>query len=129
MSRLDWIRNEDGWRAGPYEIELAAPGLWVCSSRRGPERFRIESTSGSLSALKTRVEKLHQRRKATRRAYINLIAAILSMLIVALGANWSHGGAAAIVVFLFGVAALVFTMRAIDAVVLRSWESLRLTYQ
>ena len=130
MSRLEWFRNEDGWRAGRYEIDLAAPGLWVCSRRyrSRPHALKIEMTSGSLSALKARVETLETRRVATRRFGSYLLATLVSLLIVALGAG-SASGAAPYVVFGFGCASLVFLIRAIDTVVQRSWESLRLTYQ
>lgn len=130
MSRLEWIQNEDGWRAGRYEIDLAAPGLWVCSRRyrTQPHARKIEMTSGSLSVLKARVERLDTRRAATRRFVSYILATLVSWSIVALGADWGHE-AAPLVVFGFGFASVVFVIRAIDTVVQRSWESLRLTYQ
>lgn len=130
MSRLDWMRHGDGWRAGRYEIELAAPGLWVCSRRHRsrPERTTIEMTSGSLSALKARVEKMDSRRRGTRRSLTYFFAAMVAMLIVGLLAESSHG-AAPIGVFVMSCLGIVFLIRAVDAVVQRSWEALNLHYQ
>ena len=130
MTRLDWIRSEGGWRAGRYHIELAAPGLWVCT--RGhpsrPDRSTIEMTSGSLSALKARVERLEGRRRHNRRFAIYILAAVLAMLGVGVGASW-NADAASVVVLVFSLAGIVCFIRAIDAIVQRSWESLSLTYQ
>ena len=130
MTRLDWIRSEDGWRAGRYQIELAAPGLWVCS-RTHPYRgdhATIEMTSGSLSALKARVEKLEGRRRNNRRFLVYLLATLVAMLGVGLGASW-NADAASLVVLGFSLAAIVCFIRAIDAIVQRSWEALGVTYQ
>jgi hypothetical protein len=130
MTRLDWIPHQDGWRAGRYQIELAAPGLWVCSRRQvsRPDRPTIEMTSGSLSALKARVDKLESRRRNNRRFALYLLATVLAAVGVALGANWS-AGAGSLVVLGFSLAGIVCFIRAIDAIVKRSWEALNLTYQ
>jgi hypothetical protein len=130
MTRLDWIRTEDGWRAGRYQIELAAPGLWVCSRRHPsrPDRSTIEMTSGSLSTLKARVEKLEGRRRHNRRFALYLLASLFAMLGVGLGASW-NADAASLVVLVFSLAGVVCFIRAIDAIVQRSWEALSLTYQ
>ena len=130
MIRLDWTRSESGWRAGRYHIELAAPGLWVCSRTQPyrPDRSTIEMTSGSLSALKAGVEKLESRRRDNRRCGMYMIATLLAVFGVALGAN-STADAASLLVVGFSLAGVLFLIRAIDAVIQRSWEALNLTYQ
>lgn len=130
VTRLDWIQNESGWRAGRYQIELAAPGLWVCSRRHAyhPGHSTIEMTSGSLSALKVRVEKVEERRRNNRRFVFYLLATLLAMLGVGLAANWG-ADAASLVVLAFSLAGIVCFIRAIDAIVKRSWQALNLNYQ
>lgn len=130
MYRLDWIRSESGWRAGRYHIELAAPGLWVCSrtSSRHADHSTIEMTSGSLSALKARVEKLEGRRRDNRRCVVYMLATLVAMLGVGLGASWD-AAASSLVVLGFSLAGIVCFIRAIDAIVQRSWQALNLTYQ
>ena len=84
VSRLTWIERDHGWRAGPYEIELAAPQLWVCTRRGRNGRVTVESTAGSLSALKTRIERLEKRRNGFRNSLMYLAAFVSSMAVVVL---------------------------------------------
>lgn len=53
---------------------------------------------------------------------------VVSALVVALASSWSHDAAPALV-FVFSTLGVFFGLRAIDGVVMRSWESLRLNYQ
>lgn len=130
MSRLTWTKRSQGWHAGPYQIELAAPGLWVCSrkGRRPTDTPTIEMTSGSLRALKRRVGRMEARRRGARRTMRHTAGLAVSALIVALASFSSHE-AAPFVIFVFSVSAMFFAIKAIDGVVSRSWESLRLNYQ
>lgn len=130
MSRLNWTQRGDGWHAGRYHIELAAPGLWVCSRRpsRPGDLPTIEMTSGSLQALKTRIERLEGRRRLSRRSAGYGIAFALSVLGTWLSMNWGHAVAPAGIV-IFSLLGAVFALRAIDGVIERSWEALNLNYQ
>jgi len=129
MSRLNWMKRRNGWYAGEYQIELAAPGLWVCSRRRGGEDVpTILMTSGSLRALKARVERAEIRRQYAVRSWRYVAALVLSSGIVAVASTSSHD-VAPILVFVFSVIGLFCALRALDGVIKRSWESLNLNYQ
>lgn len=130
MSWLNWTKRRHGWHAGPYQIELAAPGLWVCS-RKGSDHGGLPTivmTSGSLRALKARVERTEVNRRLTRRSWQYVVALVLSLTVVAF-ASFSSGYMAPALVFVFSVLAAFFALRAIDGVVKRSWEALNLNYQ
>jgi hypothetical protein len=130
MRRLEWSQRQHGWHAGRYEIELAAPGLWVCTRYRvtGADRPKIEMTAGSLSALKTNVERIETRRRTTRRAILHLSVFLISLIVIATASGSDHGFATAIV-FSFAGVSVFSALRALDAVVGRAWESLSFIYQ
>ena len=130
MSRLAWTERSHSWHAGPYQIELAAPGLWVCSreGRRPTDPPTIEMTSGSLRALKTRVERHEIRRRHVLSTRRYTAASLVSLLVVAFASTWPHAVAPAVVV-VFSVAGLMFAIKAVDSLVSRSWEAIRLNYQ
>jgi hypothetical protein len=128
VSRLTWTERNHGWRAGPYEIELAAPHLWVCTRRARGERVVVEATSGSLSALKTRIDGLEFRRSSVRRSVGYLAAFLLSMTIVGFAAAASLP-VGPMLVFLFSTVGLWAAIKSLDCVVRRSWEALNLNYQ
>jgi hypothetical protein len=128
VNRLTWIDRGHGWRAGPYEIELAAPELWVCTRRVGHERVKVESTSGSLKALKGTIEMRHIRRQNLRQAIGYVIAFLCSIVFLgfALVSQWAI---APLLVVVFASVGLFAALKAVDCVIRRSWESLRLHYQ
>lgn len=128
MSRLTWVERDHGWRAGPYEIELAAPQLWVCTRRGRNGRVTVESTSGSLSALKKRIERLDKRRDSFRIALLYLAAFISSMAVVVFAVE-AEVSVAPMLVVGFSILGLWAASKAVDCVIRRSWESLNLDYQ
>ncbi|MFP3880835.1 MAG: hypothetical protein ACLFWH_00800 [Actinomycetota bacterium] len=128
MSRLTWVERDYGWRAGPYEIELAAPQLWVCTRRLRNGQVRVELTSGSLSALRASVEVRHRRRAQTRRSLAYLVLFVASLLIAAV-ATLSGWSAAPLLVLVFSGIGLFSALKTLDCVVSRSWDCLRLHYQ
>jgi hypothetical protein len=130
MSRWNWTKWSHGWHAGSYQIELAAPGLWVCSRKgRDPDELpTIVMTSGSLRALKARVERAEVKRRLARRSWRYLAALVLSVTVVAF-ASFSSNAVAPALTLAFSVLSVFFALRAIDAVIKRSWESLSLNYQ
>jgi hypothetical protein len=128
VSRLTWIERGHGWRAGPYEIELAAPQLWVCTRRRRNGQVTVESTSGSLSALKTRIERLEKRRNGLRTSFAYFAAFLLSMAIVVLAVE-AEVSVAPLLVVGFSIVGLWSALKAVDCVIRRSWESINLNYQ
>jgi len=128
VSRLTWIERDHGWRAGPYEIELAAPQLWVCTRRGRNGRVTVESTAGSLSALKTRIERLEKRRNGFRNSLIYLATFVSSMAVVVLAVEAEVSEAPMLVVG-FSILGLWAALKAVDCVIRRSWESLNLNYQ
>lgn len=128
MSRLTWVERDHGWRAGPYEIELAAPQLWVCTRHLRSGRAKVEMTSGSLSALQASIGERHRRRTQTRRSFVYLALFVASLLIAGV-ATLSGWTVAPLMVLVFSAVGLFAALKTLDCVVSRSWESLRLHYQ
>jgi len=128
VSRLTWSERGDGWRAGPYEIELAAPHLWVCTRRRRKGAAVIELTGGSLSSVKERVERLDRRRHDRHRLSIYLLLFTVSLTLVAIASGWASPPGP-IVVIALSILAVCAALKAIDCVIRRSWESLSANYQ
>jgi hypothetical protein len=80
MMRLDWTETLEGWKSGGYQIELAAPHLWVLSRIEG-SRFVVLETSGSLTSLKTMaagIEMAKLRRSSVARHLIVLVLAAVA---------------------------------------------------
>lgn len=126
MSRLTWVELDNGWRAGRYEIELAAPQLWVCTRRLRNGVVKVESTSGSLSALQASAGERHRRRIQTRRSFAYLALFVASLFIA--GVATTLVGAPLLVLVSSSVG-LFAALKTVDCVVSRSWESLRVHYQ
>jgi hypothetical protein len=128
VSRLTWIERDHGWRAGPYEIELAAPELWVCTRRLRNGRIKVETTSGSLKALKGSVEMRDARRRRLQQSLMYLGAFSLAMAVVAVAAaaGWAL---APLLIVIFSSIGLLAVIKAVDCIVQRSWEAVRLHYQ
>ena len=128
VSRLTWIERDRRWRAGPYEIELAAPQLWVCTRRGRSGLATVEATSGSLAALKARIEKLEYRR-SKRRSSVAYLAVFLLSIGVVVAAATANLSIAPLLAMVFSTVALWAILKSLDCVIRRSWESLNLTYQ
>jgi hypothetical protein len=88
----------------------------------------VEATSGSLSALKTRMDRLESRRSSVRLSFLYLAAFLLSMTIVGIAAAGSLS-AAPILVFVFSTVGVWAGLKSVDCVIRRSWEALNLNYQ
>ncbi len=85
-------------------------------------------TSGSLSALKARIEMLEFRRSCARRSLIYLAGFVLSLVSIAVAVVASDPLTPLVVILATSVG--VFSaVKALDCVISRSWESLRLDYQ
>lgn len=128
VSRLTWVERDHGWRAGPYELELAAPQLWVCTRTKRNGEVVIEMTSGSLSVLKRRIEKLAVRRRNAKRALFYLTGFALALALAGLAAL-AASPVAPLLIGVFSGIGLFSILKAIDHLFGRSWESLRLDYQ
>ena len=128
VSRLTWVERDHGWRAGPYELELAAPLLWVCTRTKRNGEVVIEMTSGSLSALKRRVEKLAHRRWNARRALYYLTSFVLALALAGIVAI-AGSPVTPLLVGVFSGLGLFSILRVFDHVTGRSWESVRFDYQ
>jgi hypothetical protein len=134
MSLLAWTETLDGWIGGRYQIELAAPRLWVLSRRNadatGPELVPVTvvKTAGSLKELKRLADQLEAKRHSRRRLRIHLsvLLALLTTTIV--------GGALGMV---FAIPALAGTFVAalrtvvvwIDHVTGSAWKLVSENYQ
>ena len=128
MSRLTWNQRGDRWRAGAYEIELAAPHLWVCTRRRRDGAAVIEMTGGSLRSMKEQVERLDRRRRDLHRLSIQLLLFTIILTLVAMASGWASPPGP-IVVIALSILAVRAALKAIDCVVRRSWETLSSYYQ
>ena len=128
MSRLTWVERDHGWRAGPYELELAAPQLWVCTRAKRNGEVVVEMTSGSLSALKRRAEKLAHRRRNTRKALFYLTSFAVALALAGVAAI-AGSPVTPLLVGVFSGLGLFSILKAIDHLTGRSWESVRLDYQ
>lgn len=128
VNRLEWKELDHGWRAGPYEIELAAPQLWVCTRRLRTGEVRIERTSGSLRALKAGIESHDFRRERQRRslAFLGVLLGAIALAAVAMAGSWPL---APLLLVVFSAIGLFAALKAVDCLVDRAWESLRLHYQ
>lgn len=128
MSRLTWSERGNGWSAGAYEIELAAPHLWVCTRRRRGGAAVIEMTGGSLTSMKEQVERLDRRRHDLHRLSIHLSLFIIILVSLALAADSSSPLGPVLVIGL-SILAVTAAVKAIDCVLRRSWESIASIYQ
>ena len=133
MSRLIWTEQLDGWRAGRYRIELAAPGLWVLTtltdhSGRNGKTEKIEATSGSLSGLKYEAEQLAVGRARKRRLIRRSLQFALAFSAVAVS-SISAAGWAPFVTLGGTCVAIVSAVGLVDAVAGRPFEHLKDTYQ
>ena len=88
----------------------------------------VESTAGSLSALKSRIERLENRRNGFRNSLIYLAAFVSSMAVVGLAVE-AEVSVAPMLVVGFSILGLWAALKAVDCVIRRSWESLKLNYQ
>jgi hypothetical protein len=83
MSHLAWTETLDGWIGGRYQIELAAPRLWVlswCKDEPTGEALipaTVMKTGGSLKELKRLAEQLEAKRRSRKRLTIHLSALVL----------------------------------------------------
>lgn len=88
----------------------------------------VEATSGSVSALKARVERMEWRRRGWRRSlgYLAVFALTIAVLTIAtiLGSTWTPA-----LVVVCSSLSLFSVLKAVDCLIDRSWESLRLDYQ
>ncbi|HWB89935.1 MAG TPA: hypothetical protein VG872_12115 [Acidimicrobiia bacterium] len=120
MPRLDWTRIDEGWVAGRYHIERAAPDLWVCS-RLDLGFPRIELTSNSLRDLQRRIAQLEARRRMIPRAVVYFLVMLMAAALALWAARWTAETGPLVVIAATSVAmfALIGT---IDALVSLHWE-------
>jgi hypothetical protein len=134
MSRLTWIETLDGWMSGRYQIELAAPRLWVLTRRpksiedSGPVPSVVMRTAGSLRELKAAADELERRRLRRRRMLIHLLATVIVITAAVIG--WSLGWdltiPALVAVFALGLRTFVIW---VDQATGGAWSVVSDTYQ
>ncbi|MGH8952625.1 MAG: hypothetical protein ACRDX9_14545 [Acidimicrobiia bacterium] len=115
MSRLVWTEELDGWHSGRYQIELAAPHLWVLTrlGKRAddPEMTgcKVLKSAGSLRGLKRAAAELEWARERRRRLLIHL--GIMTMLaafaVLAALLEWDLAIPAVVAVFALALRILV----------------------
>jgi len=115
MGRLVWTEELDGWHSGRYQIELAAPHLWVLTRlgepADGPEMTgcQVLKSAGSLRELKRAAAELERARARRRRLLIHVgIMSILAVLaVVAALLEWGLAIPAVVAVFALALRILV----------------------
>jgi hypothetical protein len=91
MSHLAWTETLDGWIGGRYQIELAAPRLWVlswCKSEPIGDALipaTVMKTGGSLRELKRLAEQLEGKRRSRKRLTIHLSALVVLLATTIVG--------------------------------------------
>lgn len=96
MSRLVWTETLDGWQCGRYQIELAAPLLWVLSRRHRREEcnglatWEMVHTAGSLRELKRLAGEMERRRERRRNllTHVALMVLLVGLAVMAAVLDW-----------------------------------------
>ena len=115
MGRLVWTEELDGWHSGRYQIELAAPHLWVLTRLGKPAESaempgcQVLKSAGSLRELKRAAAELEWARERRRRLLIHLgimtILAVFAVLAALL--EWGLAIPAVVAVFALALRILV----------------------
>lgn len=88
----------------------------------------VEASAGSVSALKSRVERMDASRRGLRRSLGYGAVFVLTAAVLVVAALVESAWTPALVV-ICSCLALFSALRAVDCVISRSWESLHLDYQ
>lgn len=130
---MEWTKTSDGWRSGPYLIELLEPGRWAL--HRSPEsdasdslvRVDPEITGGSLHRMKEKAESMQRQRRdaVARRRMLMVFLTATVFLLAALGRPEGIGVILAIASF--GV--MLWSGLRLLHDKSEPWESLRHIYQ
>jgi hypothetical protein len=136
MSRLAWTETLDGWMSGRYQIELAAPRLWVLSRRpknpddhlASPVPAVVVRTAGSLRELKRLAEEFERRRLRRRFLLIHLLMTVLIVAGALVGASFDWDLTIPAVVAVFGIALRTFVVW-VDQATGRAWSVVSDNYQ
>jgi hypothetical protein len=136
MRRLTWTETLDGWISGRYQIELAAPRLWVLSRRpkttddttRRPLPAKVVSTAGSLRELKHQAGVVEGRRLGRKRLLTHLLAAIVLTTAAFFGSALGWDLTIPALVAVFGIA-LRTLVTWVDHVTGSAWSVVSDNYQ
>jgi hypothetical protein len=135
MSRLTWIETLDGWMSGRYQIELAAPRLWVLSRRpktthdtTRPLPAKLVSTAGSLRELKHQAGVIERRRMGRKRLLTHLLAAIVLTTAAFFGSAFGWDLTIPALLAIFGIALRTLVMW-VDHVTGSAWSVVSDNYQ
>jgi hypothetical protein len=130
---MEWTRTSDGWRSGPYLIELMEPGRWALYRNSESDssdllvRMDPVMTGGSLRRMKEEAESIERQSRdaADKRRMLTVLLTALAFFLSAVG----HPGAVAMVISIasFGVA-LWALLRLLHGRT-EPWESLRHMHQ
>ena len=135
MRRLTWTETLDGWISGRYQIELAAPRLWVLSRRpkttddtTRPLPAKLVSTAGSLRELKYLAGEVERRRLGRKRLLTHLFAAMLLTTAAFFGSalGWDLTIPALVAIFWIALRTLVMW---VDHVTGSAWSVVSDNYQ
>jgi hypothetical protein len=135
MSHLKWSELSDGWQSGRYQIELIAPHLWVLSRRDPPSRIpieatpaKIETTAGSLSALKVNADEIQRRRRIRGRLRVRLTILLLAVLVL-VGSSATSSRWAPLLIIVSSAVIFLAVLGVVDGLTKRSWDAIGDSYQ
>jgi hypothetical protein len=135
MRRLTWTETLDGWISGRYQIELAAPRLWVLSRRpkttddtTRPLPAKLVGTAGSLRELKHQAGVIERRRLGRKRLLTKLLAAIVLTTAAFFGSAFGWDLTIPALIAVFGIALRSLVMW-VDHVTGSAWSVVSDNYQ
>ena len=120
MPRLDWTKQDAGWRAGRYFIEEVAPDVWACSRLRSGSPS-IEMIGRSKRELQEAIERRDRKVRSTLRAVLYVVAFGAFAVLAVRSANWETQTAAAVTLLASALATFCF-IGIIEAWISRTWE-------
>lgn len=120
MPRLDWTKNEQGWKAGRYLIEEVDEGVWVCSRVRWGAPS-VEMIARSRREIQEGMETRDRRVRATWRAVFYALAFLGFGVLTFRATNWETRTFSAVVMLSSAAATFCF-IGVIEGVVSRYWK-------
>lgn len=132
---MEWTKTAEGWRSGPYLIELLEPGQWALyitpteDSAVQLVRAVPETTGRSLRRMKAKAASLERRREESAKKRKRLMILGVSMIAFVLAAGGSGQIAAIATIVSFGVMLWAAPKLVVHDRGSRPWEALRELYQ
>lgn len=129
---MEWTNTSEGWRSGPYLIELLEPGQWglyrTTQTEEGQVRRDPLEVAGSLRLLKGKADSVEEERRQSVMRKRRLAILLVAMIVFVAASPGSGAIAAIVTVGAFG-AMLWAALKLAHTGGSRPWERLREMYQ